>query len=308
MSDIRKSKLSPAIQARGSAPSAPTGLVDKPTASLSDLDLPPNYRGCTDDFKDGILWGWALSTENPLRAVTLEVWLAEVKLTRLVTGKVRPDVSKRLGLPVAAGYSIDFKTIPENKAREALAYLRNIQQPAMRLADLISVRVEGTECSLPLSSVACETVVEIAPLIATLRKALETSTENHRALLCKDLLEAHSLPLDGDDAEVRVVAYYLPQFHPFAENDEWWGVGFTEWTNVTIAKPFYKDHYQPHLPADMGFYDLRLDQIQRDQIALAKRYGVTGFCYYYYWFSGKTLMTLPIDRHVEQDLDMDFCL
>src|SRR6218665_2315286 len=96
-------------------------------------------------------------------------------------------------------------------------------------------------------------------------------------------------------SQPKVLAIHLPQFHPFEQNDEWWGKGFTEWTNVVAAKRLFKGHYQPHIPADLGFYDLRLPQTREKQAELAQDYNIDGFCYYHYWFSGTRLMKEPID-------------
>jgi hypothetical protein len=108
----------------------------------------------------------------------------------------------------------------------------------------------------------------------------------------------------------RIIGLYLPQYHPIPENDEWWGKGFTEWTNVAKAKPQFRGHYQPRIPADLGFYDLRLPEVREQQAQLAREAGLEGFCYYHYWFGkGKQLLERPFNEVLQSGKpDFPFCL
>jgi lipopolysaccharide biosynthesis protein len=114
---------------------------------------------------------------------------------------------------------------------------------------------------------------------------------------------------DRVGSRARVVAFYLPQFHPIPENDEWWGAGFTEWTNVARARPLFPGHRQPHLPADLGFYDLRVAETRELQAEVARRYGVEAFCYWHYWFAGRRILERPYEEMLSTGKpDFPFCL
>ena len=109
---------------------------------------------------------------------------------------------------------------------------------------------------------------------------------------------------------MEIIAYYLPQYYPFEENNKWWGEGFTEWTNVGKARPLFWSHSQPKVPADLGYYDLRMQETREKQVKLAQEAGVTAFCYWHYWFgNGKQLLDLPFKDVLQKGKpDFPFCL
>lgn len=127
-------------------------------------------------------------------------------------------------------------------------------------------------------------------------------------------MDSHTFQSPSSDGRkiidaLRLLAIYLPQFHPIPENDLWWAKGFTEWANVAKAKPLFKGHYQPHIPADLGFYDLRVPETRIQQADLARAHGIHGFCYYHYWFAGRQLLDRPFKEILESgEPDFPFSL
>lgn len=116
--------------------------------------------------------------------------------------------------------------------------------------------------------------------------------------------------MNVEKKNIQVIAFYLPQFHPISENNGWWGEGFTEWTNVGKAKSLFKNHYQPRIPSDLGYYDLRLPEVRRAQARMAEDAGVFGFCYWHYWFgNGNRLLEYPINEVLRtKEPNFPFCL
>ncbi|MEA5003916.1 MAG: glycoside hydrolase family 99-like domain-containing protein [Christensenella sp.] len=139
-----------------------------------------------------------------------------------------------------------------------------------------------------------------------IRQITSIPTQKERNAEYKECEQAN---IANEEIDIKAIAFYLPQYHPFPENNAWWGEGFTEWANVGKAMPLFTGHFQPRLPADLGYYDLRLKENIKKQMEMAKQYGIHGFAMYYYWFDGKKLMDTPLNIIYEnKDLDLPFCL
>jgi hypothetical protein len=294
-----------------------------PYASLRDLDTGPPLRACIEHASAERISGWAIDTRAPTRCVDVRLNLHGRPLVRRVAGIPRNDIAVPVGQSVGPDLhhcGFDLVLADHEVAERVMEILgwtylvasEEGQSPTdirIKLTlDVLSGRgdsggFDGSELQLQLP--------ESFEMERPLSDWLEFFDLDEEGLRMHSSMRQSALrPSDPDrKPEPRVIAFYLPQFHTTPENDEWWGPGFTEWTGVATARKQFAAHQAPNVPADLGFYDLTSIQTRTRQAELARRYGIFGFAYYFYWFSGRRLLERPLELMLSDGApDMPFCL
>lgn len=264
-----------------------------------DLQSTSRQFGCIDRIDDEGIHGWVLDLDHPTEVLSIHFVLNGNQLGCAYAATVRPDISAIVGRPVCAGFSFKWRQ------REATAEVAQILKSQLRELRIdATLGIDGPRLSFVGTPPNTKDLLRMLSYSAT--QPMSPSTAK------KLIQEFPGQNVEMDTAgghDVRAIAFYLPQFHPVPENDEWWGPGFTEWTNVVQGKPMFPEHVQPHVPADLGFYDLRLPEVRAAQASLAKEHGIHGFCYYYYWFGGRRILERPLQEVLESgEPDFPFCI
>jgi Glycosyltransferase WbsX len=270
----------------------------------------PAYRGCLDRVDPSGVAGWVLRTDDLHAPVTIEITLGCGVIAIGRTSAPRVDIERILPRKVACGFEISFlrSDVHLGFVRQAAALLsaggdwQTRVELGIRVgrhpADKTTWRFElpdGFETTRPLD--AWLTMFDVD----------KETIEREMARRQEKGVSPASPP--SGRSPVLPIAFYLPQFHPTPQNDAWWGPGFTEWTNVACHEKIFPSHVAPNLPADLGFYDIRLKEVRQAQAELARSYGVYGFCYYFYWFNGERILEKPLELILRDGApDMPFCL
>lgn len=271
-----------------------------------------SYRGSVDRASSGKIAGWCLNLLDPKSQPELLLVCRQFLLAKVAYNLPRTDIAEATNTNVISGYEFTIKNVAPAFAKSFLE--QHEEELSHELDDIADLRIIIKDTKYELDRYG-QGVFDITYVeLLTILRGIAAPTDSNLIDVKRDLLAkygtANSLvAAPRESKEVRCIAFYLPQFHPVPENDEWWGTGFTEWTNVTTSKPLFPNHNQPRLPADLGFYDLRLDETRVKQAELAQEYGINGFCYHYYWFSGRKILQTPIERLMATGKpDFPFCI
>lgn len=281
----------------------------KRTINKSDEGAPPSHAkhqsksmaGCIELVQPTRITGWCINSKNISESPALELYINDNYVYKFMPTIHRKDVVEQYPGADLTGFNLHIGSELAKAILKCNTYHNDSVAVSIKISDqdIFLEVIGGVEATLKLSDI--KSIAEGEYFKS--RDPFYVRFERLRAA------NASKKSLSASNDDVKVIAFYLPQFHPFPENNEWWGEGFTEWTNVVKSKPLFPEHYQPHLPADLGFYDLRLASVRERQAQLANEYGIYGFCYHYYWFGGRPLMDGPINDLLESGKpNFPFCI
>ncbi|MDX2263823.1 MAG: glycoside hydrolase family 99-like domain-containing protein [Hyphomicrobiales bacterium] len=274
----------------------------------------PKFAGCLERAGEREISGWVCKPNDLTETLVVALSLGGEPLAFASASIRRPDVDEVAKGRAFPGFVFDLTSADAHRmASDSLATLLARHGPDHTLRLAASVVEGGAQGDAALRSEHYFAFPADFADARTLRgwfDFFDVDEDALRARLIRDKETEGVTPRhDAAEGSPLFIAFYLPQFHTVDENDEWWGAGFTEWTGVTTAKPLFPDHAMPHVPADLGFYDLRVRETRRKQGQLARQYGVYGFCYYFYWFSGRRILEKPLELMLaDGEPNMPFCL